>query len=460
MLKKKFSGLAAIFIITMLLFAACGPIEGTIDEMLEKAGGGPDTRPVISGTVTIDITLPVVGNGLSAYYDANFGMGVTLTWQWLIDDVVVSQYNNKTGSSYSFYTVTEADLGKTIKARVSRSDRQGSISSSPTVIVTSYTGPTWAQVTTTESIFTTSSSDGDIDGVAWGGLPGSEVFIAVGKKMASSVDGIVWTQVTSDSFDVNSSFRGIIWTGDIFLASGWSGNIWYSSDGQNWDSVWEKNLKPYSFVGKIVQGKLSGNDFFIAQVSYYNEGSSVYGLIYSSDGVSWNLKDGYVFENDNVQCYTWGNNKFIAGSGKGNMAYSHNGKDWYPATDSNNIFGTDTVVGVFYIGGRYISSQANLGLASSPDGIGGWTREVTGENMTAFRSIYIVSHVGGNYIAVASASSLMYSTVTLAYSTDGIDWIIIPDIDLELINNGVRGVAYGNGTCVIVGGCGGIGYSN
>jgi len=84
--------------------------------------------PALTGTVTIDNTIPKVGDTLTAAYAGGNGSG-TATWQWLADDAAISGANNDT------YVVVSDDLDKALSARVSYSRQSGSVTSNPTSAV-------------------------------------------------------------------------------------------------------------------------------------------------------------------------------------------------------------------------------------------------------------------------------------------------------------------------------------
>jgi glycine cleavage system H lipoate-binding protein len=83
---------------------------------------------VLTGTVTINNTSPVVGNTVTAAYNPGNGSG-TQTWVWLADNSVISGANSNT------YTVAVAHVGKTLRARVSYANQSGSVTSNPTASV-------------------------------------------------------------------------------------------------------------------------------------------------------------------------------------------------------------------------------------------------------------------------------------------------------------------------------------
>jgi len=105
-------GLFAVII--ALVFTACKESE-------------PEDPPDLIGTVTISNTAPKVNNTLIASFTGN-GSG-TAYWNWLADDTPI------TGANSDIYLVLDDDLGKIIKARVSFSDKSGSVTSDPTSVV-------------------------------------------------------------------------------------------------------------------------------------------------------------------------------------------------------------------------------------------------------------------------------------------------------------------------------------
>jgi hypothetical protein len=111
----------------------------TISVRVTRAGykdsksGGPsaavaaDTRPELTGTVTIDGT-PTVGQTLTAVTDLE-GSG-TVFYQWLRGGTDIS------GASGTSYTLVTDDIGSAISVRVTRAGNTGSRTSDPTAAVT------------------------------------------------------------------------------------------------------------------------------------------------------------------------------------------------------------------------------------------------------------------------------------------------------------------------------------
>ena len=111
-----------------------------------------DNRPELTGTVTIDNTLPKVGDTLTAAYSGGNGTG-TATWQWIQGE------STNIGTNSNTYTVTAADEGKTIKVQVSFADQKGSRTSAATSAVTAVDNR--PELTGTVTIDNTSPKVGD-----------------------------------------------------------------------------------------------------------------------------------------------------------------------------------------------------------------------------------------------------------------------------------------------------------
>ena len=76
----------------------------------------PTGLPIISGTVKVDQTLTANTDGIA---DADGLTRVGYSYEWLVDDTAVSRGAGKA------YTVTESDVGKRIKVRVTFTDDRG-----------------------------------------------------------------------------------------------------------------------------------------------------------------------------------------------------------------------------------------------------------------------------------------------------------------------------------------------
>ena len=86
------------------------------------------TKASLTGTVTLDITSPKVGNTITASYTGN-GSGM-VTWQWLSNNNIIR------GATNSTYIVTSSDVRRTLKAQVTFADQENSVVSAATNAVT------------------------------------------------------------------------------------------------------------------------------------------------------------------------------------------------------------------------------------------------------------------------------------------------------------------------------------
>jgi len=135
----KLIGIIALAAVICFSMVTCGddgnpPGENSSDNNDNSPGGDPPgdggnpggSLPAITGTVTVtyDAT-PQVGDTLSASYQGGNGSG-TATWQWLVNDTPISNTNNNT------YVVASGDFNKKLKARVSYSNQNGSVTSNAT----------------------------------------------------------------------------------------------------------------------------------------------------------------------------------------------------------------------------------------------------------------------------------------------------------------------------------------
>ena len=113
-----------------------------------------DTLPELTGTITIDNTSPREGDTLTAEYKNGNGEG-NATWEWLRGDETID------GAHGDTYHVVEADLNKTLSARVSYDDKSGYVTSQPTSAVGPKTIDTPPELTGTVTIDNTSPQVGD-----------------------------------------------------------------------------------------------------------------------------------------------------------------------------------------------------------------------------------------------------------------------------------------------------------
>ncbi len=129
------------------------------------------------------------------------------------------------------------------------------------------------------------------------------LYIAVGKKVISSIDGIKWIERYNSDIDI---YKSITWGLNMFIAVG-SKSIIYSNNGIDWDviEIYNNNWKCICY----------GNSKFVCT------GDSI--TIYSEDGLNWNI--GTL--NYNIKKIVWCHNVFI-GIDDTNIYISNNGINW------------------------------------------------------------------------------------------------------------------------------------
>ena len=109
--------------------------------------------PTITGTAQVDQTLTAVTTGIT---DADGLTSPTYTYQWIRVDGTDEE--DISGENSSTYTLVDADLGKTIKVKVSFDDdlsHTETLTSAATVTVTAATGTTNTAPTAANNTVTT-----------------------------------------------------------------------------------------------------------------------------------------------------------------------------------------------------------------------------------------------------------------------------------------------------------------
>ena len=184
----------------------------------------------------------------------------------------------------------------------------GSNASSNTSIATSTNGITWSNVTNDPFL------NGSCLTVAWNG----SLWIAGGSsntntKIAYSTNGITWTNVTNDPF-LNGICFTVAWNGSLWVAGGNSNNtsLVYSSDGITWHAIIETD--PF----------LNGQCRWIAWNGSYwiavgNGNVTIDGITYyismaqSTDGIHWSYVYPGPFQEHAGITIAWNGSLWVAG---------------------------------------------------------------------------------------------------------------------------------------------------
>jgi hypothetical protein len=142
---------------------------------------------------------------------------------------------------------------------------------------------------------------GDLYAVTYGG----GVYVAVGQGIATSPDGLIWTDRSPDGLNY---FSSIIYFRDQFIIDGLS--RWTSPDGTQW-------TQPNAPLP--TGGVAYGNGLFVT-IGW--EG----GVATSSDGINWTPQDAGAGNSPGSICF--GNGIFVGTGPSGTMLVSTNGTNW------------------------------------------------------------------------------------------------------------------------------------
>ena len=275
-------------------------------------------------------------------------------------------------------------------------------------------------------------------GVAWNGL----IWVAAGSgnnSMAYSPDGINWTGSNNSTGIISSSGMGIAWSGSLWVAvgayNGQSGYlIAYSADGNNWTGVANSvsSIFPNGQGVGVASTTLVPNTItppnpvIVALAFIPSPGGSTISystIFYSNDGVNWNPAYGINSNSYSGTIFSswgsgvaWNGSMWVAvGAGVNTIAYSINGKYWYPSNNSTSIFSTSGN-DIAWNGSIWVAVGAGVNtIAYSPDGLN-WTG--SNNSTTIFStSGNGIAWNGELWVAVGAGTSN-----TIAYSPDGINW--------------------------------------
>jgi hypothetical protein len=288
-----------------------------------------------------------------------------------------------------------------------------------------------------------------INGVAYGegkgfiaaGGPGGS---AITSRSANGIDGWVKTEIPAAIFAsypgkiayVNTSF--LITRGSSYTTGA------YSSDGITWKKTG---------IGFGTKAFAYGNNVYFV-------GGQHGQAAWSTDLQTWKKleKEDTTFSGDFSMPYinaaAFGNGKFVIGGGQGHIAWSTDGTVWQGVTDVEVVF--DKPSGLIdcmaYGGGKFVALGGMDGndakSAYSSDGMqwqyGG------APHLGANNGSPVMEYGGGLFVAGDDQGRG-------SYSTDGITWTPIADTTFD--GTPIKGIAYGNGMFVMVGGEGKAAYA-
>ena len=299
-------------------------------------------------------------------------------------------------------------------------------------------------------------------------------------------DGHTWTPVPN-SKTLIAQCPAIIWTGTVWLAAGQGINAIISSpDGINWTPMNTGTLLPNNACFSLAVNNVLPNAPLAGLSPPLLLGGDS-GIIYSSDGITWepirpsvdlsgttcrallwngSLWLGGFLGNPNTLGYSYdglnwnissngslalldgcfgfatnGQISLAGGRGIHRIIYSSNGRDWLPIASADSLFDTGCLT-IGYNGSVWVAgSDSNTNrLIYSSDPSGTWLQSASGNALFPY-TCWSVGFNGRIWVAVGD---------TIAFSYDGINWTqaaTIPPVGVW------RAVAY-NGSLWIAGGTG------
>lgn len=207
----------------------------------------------------------------------------------------------------------------------------------------------WNALTAGAGGFSTSALGTNfINGVAYGGEPGNEVFVAVGtgRAVAYSTDGTSWSnsEVSWSGNTTTFVLNCITWVNDEdnFFAGGVGGNIAYSIDGKTWSVVpggttGSNNTGTTANINGIAYG-----DGILVAVG--NNGTIIYSTDFNSKWETARAAPAFTTSNA-INDVIWSEDLhlFIAVGSSGRMGQSTDGVRWHTIS---NEFGSNAINGI------------------------------------------------------------------------------------------------------------------
>lgn len=228
-------------------------------------------------------------------------------------------------------------------------------------MATSPDGVTWTQRT---SGWTSANTD-IISGFASNGsgqyvMTGGQAIGGGLRYLATSTDnGVTWTPRTSN-YAQDGVIKSVTYGAGKYVAVGNNGGTISSSDGVTWTNITGSNGGSGGDWGQIV----FANGLFVCVGS--RPGADQ--IRTSADGVTWTARSGPFTNADGAADVTFGGGLFVVVGAGGKIATSSNGTTWTTRTS-----GTTTALNtVAYQGGTYIVGTSSSTFLHSADGVT-WT---------------------------------------------------------------------------------------
>jgi hypothetical protein len=240
---------------------------------------------------------------------------------------------------------------------------------------------------------------------------------AVFPAQSAVLDEWLW----SNPVPQGNSLAGITYGNGLLVTVGEFGTILTSFDGTNWTSA-------DSGTFETLLDCAYGNGHFVAVGSFGT-------ILTSPDGRNWLAQFGGTFYQLNAIAF--GDGQFIAVGQESTILSSPDGIEW-----SLRANGPFSLTDITYGEGSFVAVGSRA-ILTSTNGIS-WTRR----NVNLASSLEAVTHANGEFVAVGGIDSFGDFRCVVASSPDGLNWSNI-FFDSPYLP---RGIAYGNGQWVILGG--------
>jgi photosystem II stability/assembly factor-like uncharacterized protein len=203
------------------------------------------------------------------------------------------------------------------------------------------------------------------------------------------------------------------------------------------------------FGNNILEAVAYGNNRFVA-------GSRGGTMAYSADGVRWTAVSNSRFGDESVNGIAYGGNRFVAVGDSGTMAYSTDGVTWTAAANSTIWNRTDPggytwavhISNVAYGSNRFVAVGMYGKMAYSADGRS-WT--AVSNSRFGESDIIAVTYNGNRFVAVGEDGKM-------TYSADGATWTAVSNSRFG--SSAINGIAYSGDRFVAVGEDGKMAYSS
>jgi hypothetical protein len=171
---------------------------------------------------------------------------------------------------------------------------------------------------------------------------------------------------------------------------------------------------------------------------------------------TWTAVTNNTFGESPINAIAYGNGKFVAGGGNTKIAYSTDGKNWTPVLNNPFSSNNEDICAIAFGNGRFVAGGTGTGnygstMAYSTDGVTWIIPEEKGPFANDNGIGYMISAIAHNGLAGSNSKFIAVNDNSqMAYSTDGEVWIAIEDLYENPFGdpNNIHAIAYGDGMWV------------